>query len=265
MRNPGIIRGFLGEKVMEDNPIDIERLKLTIVYDNYAYDRRLQADHGFSCLIEGLDKTLLFDTGGNGSIVMDNLKRLNIAPDQVDVVFISHGHYDHNGGLHRFLEAHPNVEIYVPESASASYRAIAGQFGSTVIPVDKPKWVCRGAISTGQMQSPIIAEQSLSIPTNKGAVVVTGCAHPGICNIVDRAGELTRQTVFMALGGFHLVSDTVESVRKTISRLQTMGVRYVAPSHCTGKEAIGSFADAFKKTFVQSGVGRVVQGAELSG
>lgn len=249
---------------MEVNPIDIERLKITIVYDNYAYDGQLQTDHGFSCLIEGLDQTLLFDTGGNGSIVMDNLKRLNIAPDQVDVVFISHSHYDHNGGLHRFLEAHSNVDIYVPESASASYRAISEQFGLNVIPVDKPKWICDGAISTGQMQSPIIAEHSLSISTDKGAVVITGCAHPGICNIADRAGELTQQTVFMAIGGFHLVSDTGESVRKTISRLQTLGVRYVAPSHCTGKEAIQSFAGAFGETFVQSGVGRVIRGAALN-
>ncbi len=246
------------------NPIDIERLKITIIYDNYAYDGQLQTDHGFSCLIEGLDRTLLFDTGGNGSIIMDNLKRLNIAPDQVDVIFISHSHYDHNGGLPRFLEAHSTVDIYVPGSALASYKAISEQFGSNVIPVDKPKWVCDGAISTGLMPSPIIAEQSLAIPTNKGAVVITGCAHPGICNIVDRAGELTGQTVFMALGGFHLLSDTEESVRKTISRLQTMGVRYVAPSHCTGKDAIQSFADVFGKTFVQSGVGRVIRGTELS-
>jgi 7,8-dihydropterin-6-yl-methyl-4-(beta-D-ribofuranosyl)aminobenzene 5'-phosphate synthase len=249
---------------MKAQTVDIERLKITIIYDNHAFNRQLRTDHGFSCIMEGPEETILFDTGGSGTIFMDNLRKMKIFPDQVDAVFISHSHYDHSGGLPRFLETNPKVSIYIPRSASAAYKAISGQFGSKIIPVDEPQPVSHQAMSTGEMKSSIIGEQSLMIPTTNGTVVITGCAHPGIGTIIDRAEALTHQKVFMVIGGFHLMSDTQESIRKTISRLQSMGVRYVAPSHCTGKEAIQMFADAYGNAFIQSGVGRIVRGSELS-
>jgi 7,8-dihydropterin-6-yl-methyl-4-(beta-D-ribofuranosyl)aminobenzene 5'-phosphate synthase len=249
---------------MKAQAIDIDRLTITIVYDNYAFDEQLQTDHGFSCIVEGPEQTLLFDTGGNGSIFMDNLRKLNIVPDQIDAVFISHSHYDHSGGLPRFLEANPMVPIYIPQAASALYGTIAEQFSSKIISADEPRSVSGWAMSTGEMKSPIIAEHSLLIPTNNGTVVITGCARPGICNIIELAEELTGQKVFLAIGGFHLMSDAKGSIQEVISLLHTMGVRYVAPSHCTGDKAIQLFAGVYGKAFIQSGVGRIIRGSELS-
>ncbi len=259
-----LICGFSGERAMETQHIDIEHLTITILYDNYACDTTLQTDHGFACLIEGVGPPILFDTGGNGVLFMENLKRLKKDPDPVETIFISHRHYDHTGGMFRFLEANAAVTIYVPASAASSYGSISGQFGSRVVPVDGPERVHDRAMSTGEMTSAIISEQSLLIPTNRGTVVVTGCAHPGIANTVRRAGELTDQGVVLAVGGFHLVSEAEDRIQQVISRLQDMGVRYIAPSHCTGQDAIRLFEDAFGKGFIRSGVGRRIRGAELT-
>ena len=84
---------------MDISEVDLSKIKLTILYDNKLLKEDLECDWGFSCLIEGAEKTILFDTGTKGSILMSNLKKMNISPEIVDVVVISHDHFDHAGGL----------------------------------------------------------------------------------------------------------------------------------------------------------------------
>ena len=90
-------------------------MKITIVYDNEAYKKDLKADWGFSCLVE-IENTpkILFDTGANGSILLYNMKKLDIDPMIIDEIFISHYHGDHTGGLSGFLKINKDVKVYVP-------------------------------------------------------------------------------------------------------------------------------------------------------
>ena len=82
----------------------IDDLKITVVYNNYPYKEDLETGWGFSCLVEGADKTILFDTGGDGAVLLGNMDKLRIDPAVVDVVVLSHIHGDHTGGLEDFLE-----------------------------------------------------------------------------------------------------------------------------------------------------------------
>ena len=91
-------------------------MKATIIYDNTAFRKDLQADWGFAALIEANGKRILFDTGGSGSILLSNMNKLGITPKEIDDVFISHAHFDHTGGLSAFLDQNSDVTVWVPPS-----------------------------------------------------------------------------------------------------------------------------------------------------
>ncbi len=91
-------------------------MKVTIIYDNIAFRNDLQADWGFSALVEAKGKRFLFDTGGSGSILLSNMNKLEISPKEIDAVFLSHAHFDHIGGLSGFLDQNNEVKVWIPLS-----------------------------------------------------------------------------------------------------------------------------------------------------
>ena len=97
-------------------------LTVTVVYDNNPYKEGLETAWGFSCLITGSEKTILFDTGGDGSSLLGNMEKLAIEPDSIDTVVLSHIHGDHTGGLHSFLEKNHEITVYLPKSFPKRFR-----------------------------------------------------------------------------------------------------------------------------------------------
>jgi len=175
-------------------------VKITIIYDNHA-DEGLKSGWGFSCLIEAKEK-ILFDTGDSGENLIYNLRQLNIQPESIAAVVISHNHWDHTGGLKEFLKLNNSAEVFRPKSFS------------------KPTEISPGVHSTGALGK-LIKEQSLVVNTEKGNLVITGCAHPGLENIIKKSKELGE--TYGVIGGFHGFSK--------LEKLQ--GIKLIAPCHCT--------------------------------
>jgi 7,8-dihydropterin-6-yl-methyl-4-(beta-D-ribofuranosyl)aminobenzene 5'-phosphate synthase len=234
-----------------------KHLSLTIVYDNNPYDNRLETRWGFSCYIQGAEKTILFDVGGEGSVLLSNMEKLKIDPETVNAVVLSHVHYDHIGGLSDFLKKNQNVNVYMPQSLPQSIKDTVRLAGSRVADVHKPIKICKDVYSTGELGT-FIKEESLVIDTSKGLIVITGCAHPGIVNIVKRAKEMLKSDVYLVLGGFHLCWMSLSKVGKIVNGVKKEGVKKVAPCHCSGDLARKQFEKAYGKDFILVGAGKTI-------
>lgn len=232
-----------------------EPLTITVVYDNNNFNQRLKTAWGFSALVEYYDHTLLFDTGGDGPTLIENMRVLGIEPRQIESVVLSHAHGDHTGGLNALLEFGAHPIVYLPPSFSASYK---NQVRKTtkVIEVTPGLPIAEGIYTTGEMGRSI-SEQALIIQTDRGLVIITGCAHPGIVEIVEQARQMFDERVLLVLGGFHLGSKSQAEIDAILKDFRRLEVEQVAPCHCTGERAIAMFAAEYGEDFIQAGVGRV--------
>jgi 7,8-dihydropterin-6-yl-methyl-4-(beta-D-ribofuranosyl)aminobenzene 5'-phosphate synthase len=231
---------------------------IAIIYDNNPYKKGLETSWGFSCLIKGPAKTILFDTGGDGSLLLRNMKSLGIDPKEIDFVFLSHIHKDHAGGLWHVIERNPKVIVYIPESFPDSFKKEVKGRGITLIEVQRPIKICEGVYSTGELGSDI-KEQSLIAQDERGLIVITGCAHPGIVNVVNKVKGLFMEDIYLLVGGFHLGGKSKDELRTIASALKKAGVRNVGPCHCTGDVAREILMQEYQKNFINVDVGRVIK------
>jgi len=218
-------------------------MKITIIYDNEIVEniKGLKAGWGFSCFIQTKEKNILFDTGWDGDTLISNMKLLGINPKDIDLVVISHSHWDHCGGLARLLHLNNKLEVYVPKSFSKHLKEEIKKRANTFYEVQELIEIYAGIYTTGEIEGSIISsktktlikEQSLIFSTAKGLVVITGCAHSGISNILKSAKKLGK--VYALIGGFHDFEEY--NLLKDIS--------LIVPTHCTAnkKKIMSLFPD----------------------
>jgi len=189
-------------------------MTITIVYDNEVKKRGLKPHWGFSAYIE-IEKTLpiLFDTGADSPTLLHNMKELNIAPEGIGIIAISHAHLDHTGGLSEILKINKTAELYIP----SSFAVVASGRKVTIVGKDAIQ-ICGNVFSTGELEG---IEQSLAIKTDKGVFVVTGCSHSAMRGILGAASEFGK--VYGIAGGFHGFHDF-----KAFD-----GLSLIYPCHCT--------------------------------
>jgi 7,8-dihydropterin-6-yl-methyl-4-(beta-D-ribofuranosyl)aminobenzene 5'-phosphate synthase len=249
-------------------PVEMERLiraeagddsavvRITVLYDNMPHDSRCTTAWGYAALIERGSHVYLFDTGGDGPTLVSNMRELGVQLQRVEAIVLSHAHGDHTGGLIELLRSGVDAPVYLLPSFPDELKNEVAHW-TQAIEVAPGQAVGDGVYVTGEVAG-VVPEQALVVTTDSGLVVVTGCAHPGVVALVARAKGLRGEPVHLVMGGFHLRSAGSEQVRSVIAELQRLGVARVAPSHCTGDDAIALFRAQYGAGFVESGVGRVV-------
>ncbi|MCK4456486.1 MAG: MBL fold metallo-hydrolase [Thermoplasmata archaeon] len=193
-------------------------MKITVLYDNEA-PPGLLSGWGFSCLLEG-EEVVLFDTGDDASKLLHNMRELRIDPQGIDKVVISHAHMDHAGGLPGIVRMNETAHVFVPPSLRHDSLRIPSE---RITIVGRPIEISPGVMSTGVMGS-AIEEQSLVASGQRDQILVTGCAHPGLENILEAVSSFSEITG--VVGGFH-----------SFSRIDALsGMRVIVPCHCTAQK-----------------------------
>ena len=245
------------ERTPQPTEAEVEMITITIVFDNYPFKKGLKAAWGFSAFVTYKDQNVLFDTGASGSMLLENMSKVNINPVEVQNVVLSHDHYDHTAGMQSLLFAEAEPKIYLPPSFSSSLK---NQFSkqAEVIEVVPGQLIAERIYTLGEIQgSP--PEQALVIDTPQGLVVITGCAHPGVEKMVLAAKREFHEQIYLVMGGFHLGGASSTEVKQIIKEFKRIGVVHVAPCHCTGDQAINQFKEAFGDDFISVGVGAVIE------
>ena len=253
-------------------------MKLTALNDNTP-SKKCDAEHGLSFLIED-DKKVLFDTGPS-DIFMKNAKILGINFEDIDSIILSHGHYDHGNGLkfikNKKLICHPGCFIRRYRKADDFYIGLPitleeAKKNFELILTKKPYKISENIVFLGEVPRKndfeaktttfckegkeddfVIDDSALAIKSEKGLIVIAGCSHAGICNIVEYAKEVTEfKKVYAVIGGFHL-NAVDEITLKTIEYFKKEKIERIYPSHCVTEPVLEKFSEELNAGKIHSG------------
>lgn len=225
---------------------------MIILFDNNNAKETMKSLWGFSAYFP--EYKLLFDTGSNGVVLLQNMRELNIDVKEIEYIFISHSHWDHIGGLDSILALNPNVTLFLPTSLSKhllhDLKLLAKE---VILCTKKPKELLPNLYTTGLLGKEM-PEQSLIIDAQR-STLITGCGHFGIENITEVATQVISKKIDSVIGGFHLLRSDDAKIENSISKLKNLGVTTVLPTHCSGDRAIELYKKSFQDNAYVGGVG----------
>jgi len=271
-----------------------EQVHITVLVEDTVNARGLQAEHGLAFHVQTGRHQLLFDTG-QSDLLIHNARKLNVGLENVEAIILSHGHYDHTGGLAAVREIAPRARCYVhpdalqpkfagnPDGTSraagmsqASLQAIR-ESAQPALWTSKPTEVLDGIFVTGAIPrtndfedtgghffldeactrpDPLADDQSLFFDTRNGLVVLLGCGHAGVVNTIDCICQVTgNRRIYAVIGGLHLLTASPERIEKTVDAFRRWNVRQIASAHCTGMPAMARLWTAFPDRCFSCAVG----------
>lgn len=275
-------------------------MKITTLIENKpGENEELATEHGLSVYIEIDGKNILFDTGQSGDFI-DNAKKLDIDLKNLDYVIISHGHYDHSGGLERLIkEINPDIKLYLGSGFfNKKYRLISDDHYEYIGNPFNEEFLKDNNIATKYISEDItnitenlfvftnfnrdeefentnqtmylkekgsykkdmfLDEISIGIKTNKGLLVIVGCSHVGIVNILDTIIQRTKMNIYGLIGGTHLIKEDEEKINKIIEYLKEKEVNMVSACHCTGKQGETMLSQQLEENFINNNTGDVLK------
>lgn len=257
---------------------------ITTLVENSVNVAGLKAEHGLAFLIRGPGVRLLFDAG-QSDLLAGNARKMGLHLRQIDGIALSHGHYDHTGGIEAVLAESPRARFFLhPAAPRAKYTLnadgtsrSAGMPPGSVAALERlsplvtwttnPTELAEGIFLTGQIPrhrdfedtggrfflddagrrpDPLEDDQALFFGTARGTIVVLGCGHAGVVNTLDYVSQLTRgRPILAVIGGMHLLSAGPDRMRKTMEALARFDISRFIPAHCTGMNAIGRLWAAY--------------------
>lgn len=232
-------------------------MKIIGIVDNYKKSDNLKNDWGFSAGISTDLYNIIFDTGNNPEVLKHNMNELNLNEKNrnIDLLFISHNHGDHTGGVKYFSDNYYLKNIAIPYDIDEDiFNNISKLDNTRIMKIKSPTTIDLNINTTGILGDQI-KEQSLVIETKKGLLVFVGCSHPGISKIIEYVQETFNDKIHLLVGGFHFYKLYEEKLEKEINYLVNSNIDYIAPTHCTGDRARKILKDRLGKRFVEFGVG----------
>ncbi len=236
-------------------------MKICIVFDNRSFRPGFVSGWGFSAFLE--PPGILFDTGSETKALLDNFSLFNISLEKIHSIFLSHFHWDHTGGLLGMLPLLQTPRVFLHSGFSSGFMVEIKRLRGEPVIIDRPQEIAPDIFSTGPLAGPV-PEAGLIIKIKRQLALLTGCAHPGILEMVKETKRIFGQSPFLVLGGFHLLRTSHKKALSLACALREEGVQLAAPSHCTGEKALQAFADIFQDGFLEIGAGKVLKLEELS-
>ncbi len=234
-------------------------MKVKILFDKEAIVGTFRTGWGISYLV---NEDVLFDTGEKFEYLVENSKLMGVDLQKVRKVVISHEHWDHTGGLWDLLTINRNITVYGCFSFGKGFKERVKKLGAKLIEVKQILQIGEALYSTGEFLTSYkganLAEQGLIIEKGSKMILICGCCHPGLTEMLERVKDTFHKDIYCVLGGFHLMDKEKRFIEYIAQEIREVTGR-IGPSHCTGFEAISIFKRVFGDNFVEIKVGKELE------